>query len=156
MTNTKFIHTYPRAAFLGFDHLFDQLEKVHSKANNSGYPPHNVIKESDTKFIIEVAVAGFNEQDLAVELKDGFLHITGDMGMKDAEDIAEYIHKGISSRKFSRTIRLSEHVEVNGAELKNGILVIQLENVIPEELRPVKIPINGGHNNAQTLNEGRI
>jgi len=153
MTNTKYVGTYPRSAFLGFDHLFDELERVHSKDNTSGYPPHNVIKVSDTKFAVEVAVAGFSMSELDVEVKDGFLNITGHGTDKVGVD---YIHRGISSRKFSRTFRLSEHVEVDGAELANGILVVFLEHVIPEELRPRKILINGEQSNAKILNESQI
>ena len=142
MTNTSGIQ-YPRAGFIGFDHLFNELERVHSKANNSGYPPHNVIKESETEFIIQVAVAGFKESQIDIEVKDGFLNISGD-STETEEGVVDYIHKGISSKRFSRTFRLSEHVEVTGAALQDGILVIHLEYVVPEELRPRKILINGG------------
>ena len=142
MTNTSGIQ-YPRAGFIGFDHLFNELERVHSKANNSGYPPHNVIKESETEFIIQVAVAGFKESQIDIEVKDGFLNISGD-STEPEEGVVDYIHKGISSKRFSRTFRLSEHVEVTGAALQDGILVIHLEYVVPEELRPRKILINGG------------
>tara|TARA_R110002153_G_scaffold20682_2_gene69950 strand:+ start:6438 stop:6899 length:462 start_codon:yes stop_codon:yes gene_type:complete len=149
MTNTSGIQ-YPRAGFIGFDHLFNELERVHSKANNSGYPPHNVIKESETEFIIQVAVAGFKESQIDIEVKDGFLNISGD-STEPEEGVVEYIHKGISSKRFSRTFRLSEHVEVNGAELQDGILVIHLEYVVPEELRPRKIQITGGHFDHETI-----
>ena len=142
MTNTSGIQ-YPRAGFIGFDHLFNELERVHSKANNSGYPPHNVIKESETEFTIQVAVAGFKESQIDIEVKDGFLNISGD-STEPEEGVVDYIHKGISSKRFSRTFRLSEHVEVTGAALQDGILVIHLEYVVPEELRPRKILINGG------------
>jgi|TARA_B110000908_G_scaffold33360_1_gene39914 molecular chaperone IbpA len=141
MTNATRLQ-YPRAGFIGFDHLFNELERVHSKAN-SGYPPHNVIKESETEFTIQVAVAGFKESQIDIEVKDGFLNISGD-STEAEEDVVDYIHKGISSKRFSRTFRLSEHVEVTGAALQDGILVIHLEYVVPEELRPRKILINGG------------
>lgn len=141
MTNATRLQ-YPRAGFIGFDHLFNELERVHSKAN-SGYPPHNVIKESETEFTIQVAVAGFKESQIDIEVKDGFLNISGD-STEAEEGVVDYIHKGISSKRFSRTFRLSEHVEVTGAALQDGILVIHLEYVVPEELRPRKILINGG------------
>ena len=141
MTNATRLQ-YPRAGFIGFDHLFNELERVHSKAN-SGYPPHNVIKESETEFTIQVAVAGFKESQIDIEVKDGFLNISGDSTGAE-EGVVDYIHKGISSKRFSRTFRLSEHVEVTGAALQDGILVIHLEYVVPEELRPRKILINGG------------
>ena len=149
MTNATRLQ-YPRAGFIGFDHLFNELERVHSKANNSGYPPHNVIKESETEFIIQVAVAGFKESQIDIEVKDGFLNISGD-STEAEEGVVDYIHKGISSKRFSRTFRLSEHVEVNGAELQDGILVIHLEYVVPEELRPRKIQITGGHFDHETI-----
>ena len=141
MTNATRLQ-YPRAGFIGFDHLFNELERVHSKAN-SGYPPHNVIKESETEFTIQVAVAGFKESQIDIEVKDGFLNISGD-STEPEEGVVDYIHKGISSKRFSRTFRLSEHVEVTGAALQDGILVIHLEYVVPEELRPRKILTNGG------------
>lgn len=129
---------FPRSTFVGFDHLFNELEHVarHAKDN---YPPHNVIKTGESDYLIELAVAGFSRDELAVEVKDRTLTINGEHVSKGRE----YIHRGISTKKFKRTFRLSEHVYVHGADFKDGILAIQLKYVVPEELRPRIIPI--GH-----------
>lgn len=129
---------FPRSTFVGFDHLFNELEHVarHAKDN---YPPHNVIKKGESDYLIELAVASFSRDELAVEVKDRTLTINGEHVSKGRE----YIHRGISTKKFKRTFRLSEHVVVHGADFKDGILAIQLKYVVPEELRPRKIPI--GH-----------
>lgn len=129
---------FPRSTFVGFDHLFNELEHVarHAKDN---YPPHNVIKTGESDYLIELAVAGFSRDELTVEVKDRTLTINGEHVSKGRE----YIHRGISTKKFKRTFRLSEHVRVHGADFKDGILAIQLKYVVPEELRPRIIPI--GH-----------
>ena len=116
-------------------------------ADNKLYPPHNVVKIDENKFTVELALAGYNPDDLTVEVKDGILVVTGD---KSSEE-REYLHRGISSKKFTRTFRLSEHVVVDGADFKDGLLVIDLRVEIPEEKRPRTIPIG---NNATLLTEG--
>ena len=97
---------YPRNAFLGFDHIFDQLEQIHSHAKDT-YPPHNVIKYDNMKYDIELAIAGFNEDHIDIEVKDHVLTIKGDRPQR--RDQNSYVHKGISARKFKRSYRLSEH-----------------------------------------------
>jgi molecular chaperone IbpA len=129
---------FPRSTFVGFDHLFNELEHVRGRAKDN-YPPHNVIKTGESDYLIELAVAGFSRDELAVEVKDRTLTINGEHVSKGRE----YIHRGISTKKFKRTFRLSEHVVVHGADFKDGILAIQLKCVVPEELRPRIIPI--GH-----------
>lgn len=130
---------FPRSTFVGFDHLFNDLEHVarHAKDN---YPPHNVLKTGESDYLIELAVAGFSKDELTVEVKDRTLTITGEHESKGRE----YIHRGISTKKFKRTLRLSEHVHVHGADFKDGILSIDLKYIVPESLRPRKITI-GGH-----------
>ena len=146
---------YPRNAFLGFDHIFDQLENIHQHAKDT-YPPHNVIKYDDFKYDIELAVAGFNKEHIEIEVKDHVLTITGDRPQR--RDQNSYVHKGISARKFKKSYRLSEYTEVSGADMKDGILTVGLEVVLPEEKRPRKISIgkNEGrndNNSKQALNE---
>lgn len=126
---------FPRSAFVGFDHLFDELEKLTINAKET-YPPHNIVHKDDTNFDIEIAVAGFSREDLTIEVKDGILTVLGEKA-----DTRTYAYKGISTRKFQRTFRLSEYVHITGADLQNGILVISLKIVIPEEKRPRKIQI---------------
>ena len=129
---------FPRSSFVGFDHLFNELEHVTRHAQDH-YPPHNIIRTSDTDYLIELAVAGFTRDELNIEVKDRTLTVKGEHKSKGRE----YIHRGISTKKFKRTFRLSEHVNVNGADLVDGVLSIELKYIVPEELRPRKIEI--GH-----------
>lgn len=126
---------------IGFDRMFEELNR--SFANSRGgdnYPPHNVVQLDDTHFVVEVAVAGFAEEDLDVELKDNVLVVKGDRPKAEGE-APKYLHKGISARNFSRNFPLAENVEVRGATVKNGILSVALELVVPEEQKPKKIAI---------------
>ena len=139
---------FPRNAFLGFDHLFDELEKITIHANDT-YPPHNVIKSDDMKYDIELAVAGFSKDDITIELKEHVLYIKGDREKRRKDNA--YVHKGISGRKFSKSFRLSEYAEVSGADLTDGILTVSIEVVLPEEKRPQSIKINtGGKTNGKS------
>ena len=127
---------FPRSSFVGFDHLFNELEHVARHANDH-YPPHNIIRTGDNDYLIELAVAGFSRDELNIEVKDRTLVVTGEHQSKGRE----YIHRGISTKKFKRTFRLSEHVYVNGADLVDGVLSVELKYVVPEALRPRKIEI---------------
>ena len=129
----------PRSLFVGFDTLFEDLERIHQSARSGtdNYPPHNIVRIDEEKFLIELAVAGFKEDGINVEVKDGSLKVTGEMD-KDERDFA---FKGISSRKFEKSFRLSEFVVIDGADLKDGILVVYARVELPEEKRPRKIEI---------------
>ena len=151
MTNNQKYARFPRSAFVGFDHIFKELEDMTNHAADH-YPPHNIIKDEDMKYRSEVATAGFKEEELSVELKDGILEVNGDHTPRGLE----FIHKGISTRKFHRSFRLSEYTQVTGASLENGILAIHLEVVLPEEKKPRKIEINNHSEvttNAELLTE---
>ena len=142
------IHTYfPRSSFVGFDHLFKELEYT-TKHSNDHYPPHNIVKIDDETFLIELAVAGFSQDELEVDVKERTLTVKGEHVSKGRE----FIHRGISTKKFKRTFRLSEHVNVNGADIQDGILAIELQYVIPEEMRPRKINIGQTRNENDTSN----
>ena len=127
---------YPRSGFIGFDHIFDQLENIHKHAKDT-YPPHNVVKDEDLKFTIELAVAGFKQEHIDIEVKDHVLTITGDRPARRNQD--KYVHKGISARNWKKSFRLSEYTEVHGADLQDGILTVDLEVVLPKEKQPRKI-----------------
>jgi molecular chaperone IbpA len=138
MTNDIF---FPRASFVGFDNLFNQLERAtHHQVPQ--YPPHNIVKYDDHRYAIELAVAGFNMQDLDIECDKNVLTIKGEKGKNQSAD-CEYVHRGISQKKFVRKFTLADHIEVTSAALIDGILSIQLEHVIPDELKPHKIEITG-------------
>ncbi|MGZ5923082.1 MAG: Hsp20 family protein [Rhizomicrobium sp.] len=122
---------------VGFDHLFNMLDQAADAGN--GYPPYNIERTDETHYRISVAVAGFGEKDLNVEVRDGVLTITG-----KREDAAKqgYLYQGIAGRTFERRFQLAEHVEVRAAKLENGLLHVDLERVVPEEKKPRRIAIN--------------
>ena len=124
---------------VGFDHLFNMLDQAADASN--GYPPYNIERTDETHYRISVAVAGFAEKDLVVEVKDGVLSVVG----KREEGAAKpnsYLYQGIAGRAFERRFQLAEHVEVRAAKLENGLLHIDLERVVPEEKKPRKVAIN--------------
>jgi len=142
---------FPRSAFVGFDHMLDELDRV-ARSANENYPPHNIVKVDDHEYLVELAVAGFARDELEIEVKDRTLFIKGDHQNRGRQ----YIHKGISAKKFTKTFRLSEYVEVHGADLVDGILAVQLKVVIPEEMRPRKIDINSRgvkHDNTSSISQ---
>jgi len=121
-----------RNHFLGFhDNFFDSFRKV------STYPPYNV-REKDDLGVIEFAVAGFTEKDLKVEIKDRTLYIYGCKEEKTSED---FYHRGISDRTFQKKFKLHEHIVINGAELKDGLLKVAYHRDIPESEKPKQIKI---------------
>ena len=138
---------YPRNAFLGFDHIFDQLENIHQHSKDT-YPPHNVVKEEEMLYTLEMAVAGFKQEHIDIEVKDHILTIKGDRPAR--RDQNKYVHKGISARNWVKSFRLSEYTEVNGADLTDGILTVSLEVVLPKEKQPRKISIS---KNEELLND---
>ena len=143
---------FPRGSFIGFDHLFSELDHVTRHANDH-YPPHNIVKVDEETFLIELAVAGFSKDELDIQFKDRTLTVTGEHVSKGRE----FIHRGISTKKFKRTFRLSEYVEIHGADLVDGVLAIDLKFVLPEEMRPRKINIGNSeetkYDTKQQLNE---
>ena len=124
---------------VGFDSMFDELLRTTAQATN--YPPYNIVKHSDDKFAIELAVAGFKDGDIDVQVERNQLTVTGEQSVSLDQPV-EYLHRGISARSFTRTWTLADHVEVKGAAVANGILTINLERIIPEDQKPKKIAIN--------------
>ena len=129
---------FPKTAFIGFDHILSELQQITNNAKDV-YPPHNIVKYDDKSFEIELAIAGFVQSDLAIELKDNVLTVKGDRPARRPE--TQYVHRGISTRKFAKSFRLSEYTEVTGASLNDGILSIGLAIKLPEEKSPVLIKI---------------
>ena len=128
---------------IGFDRMFDELNRTFANSRGDGnYPPHNVVQVDDTHYIVEVAVAGFADSEIDVELKENVLTVRGEqVKQEDAKEI-KYLHKGISTRNFVRTFNLAENVEVSAATVQNGILAVALELIIPEEKKAKKIAIS--------------
>jgi molecular chaperone IbpA len=125
---------------IGFDRVFDEINRTFSNSRNAGtYPPYNISKLDETHFLVEVAVAGFAENELDVSLNDQRLTVTGKKAEPDSA--AEYLHRGISARDWERVFTLGPDHEVRGAVVKNGILSIAVEHVLPDEKKPRKIAI---------------
>jgi molecular chaperone IbpA len=127
---------------IGFDRMFEELNRTFANSKSDNYPPHNIVQVDETHYVIEVAVAGFEDSDLDVELKDSVLTVKGQKTREEGSEEPKYLHKGISARNFTRTFQLAENVEVRGANVKNGILAVALELVVPEEKKPKKIAIS--------------
>tara|TARA_R110000803_G_scaffold137802_1_gene204708 strand:+ start:206 stop:652 length:447 start_codon:yes stop_codon:yes gene_type:complete len=131
--------TIPRSWTIGFDSIFDRLESTQS--NSSTYPPHNVVKHTDTSFEIALAVAGFKDTNLDVTLEKSILTIEGDNVSLNGDSAYYYIHKGIATRKFKKQFDLAEHIRVEHVSITNGILSVYLTKEVPEELQPKKFTI---------------
>ncbi len=127
---------------LGFERLLDDVEKMLNadvKQVASNFPPHNIVKLDDNRYVVELAVAGFSKDEIDITIADGNLTIKGVKAEKN-EDV-QYIHRGIGTRSFTKTLKVADTIEVQGAEFKDGILRIGLENIIPEHKKPRKIEI---------------
>jgi molecular chaperone IbpA len=130
-------YNFPRDTFLGFDNIFNTLEQFNTVTPKSqGYPPYNVVKKDDTHFVIEIAVAGFSKDDISLTLEKGELSIKGE---KNSVDENEYLHRGISARAFTRRFTIADTIQVVGADIVDGLLLVILENHIPEEDKPKTI-----------------
>ena len=121
---------------IGFDSFFDTLDSI-TGTDVKGYPHYNIKKLDDNKWSIELALAGFSKDDIEIEVKDNVMIINGEL----KEENNEYVYKGISSRKFSKSFTLAEFTECESATMENGILSIILEKNIPEEKKPQKVKI---------------
>ena len=127
---------------IGFDSLFDRLFDMDTTREPQGYPPYNIRKVNDLQYGIELARAGFSKDDIEVEVTDGQLSIRSKEEKKEEEDSSYFVHKGIAKRSFSRTYTLSDDIIVKGADLKDGMLTVNLEKVIPDEKKPRLIQIS--------------
>ncbi|MEO1793561.1 MAG: Hsp20 family protein [Pseudomonadota bacterium] len=133
---------------VGFDHLFRLIDTITNDADNSnGYPPYNIERTDENAYRITMAVAGFTEDDLEIEVKEASLVVRG---RKSGDgDKREFLHRGIAERSFERRFQLADHVEVHGADLRDGLLHIQLKRNLPERLKPRTVAINGQSKTAQ-------
>ena len=135
--------------FVGFDRILDKMHSINK--NQQNYPPYNIIKADENLYRVEVAVAGFEREELSISVEDGVLVVEGSSKRDESPD--SYIHKGIGTRDFKRTFTLADTVEVIGADLTNGILSVTLENVIPEKKKPRTIEIGGSTSKPEFLSE---
>ena len=136
---------------VGFDHLFNMLDSVAQYDGSQSYPPYNIERSDETHYRITLAVAGFGEKDLNVEVREGVLTVQGKRTEETGKDDKSFLYQGIAGRAFERRFQLAEHVEVKGARLENGLLHIDLERIVPEEQKPRRIAINGEGASAKVI-----
>jgi molecular chaperone IbpA len=136
---TRFDTQALNRALIGFDQLFNNVERRFANQVQNNYPPYNVLKHDDNHFEIEIAVAGFEKEDITIEVDQDQLIIKGQR-LKD-EDADKYLHRGLAARDFERSWTLAEYMEVGDAELTNGILRVKLTRIVPDALKPRLIAI---------------
>ena len=140
MTNSNDFSPLYRT-MVGFDRLASMIDTATRLDGGQGYPPYNIERLDEDAFAIELAVAGFGEEDLEIETNDGLLTVTGRHGDKEQSRDREFLHRGIAERGFIRRYQLADHVIVTGAELKHGLLRIELVRELPDAKKPRKIEI---------------
>jgi molecular chaperone IbpA len=133
----RFTHLYP--SVVGFDQLLDTFDTMLTEKHIT-FPPHNIVKVDENNYLVELAVAGFNESEITIEVLKNTLTIKGEK--ENLGDGRQYMHRGIGTRTFKKTVTLAETVQVDGASLESGILTVKLVNIVPVEKQPVKIAIN--------------
>lgn len=131
---------------IGFDRMARLLDSAMRADGNAagGYPPYNIEVIGDNRYAITLAVAGFADDELSIEVENGILKIQG--RKEDDGEERQFLHKGIAFRSFERKFNLADHVEVKGAKMENGLLTIGLEKIIPEAMKPRKIEIGNSLN----------
>lgn len=139
---------------VGFDRLFTMLDSLAQPDQGQTYPPYNIEKTGDNAYRITMAVAGFGEDELSLEAREHVLTVTGKKS--DDSDTGEFLYRGIAKRAFERRFQLAEHVEVKGAELKNGLLHVDLAREIPEAMKPRKIDIGVSVSGAKQIEAGAV
>jgi molecular chaperone IbpA len=124
--------------FIGFNRELDRLSTVHNLATRQAYPPYDILKLDEDTYKLSLAIAGFSKDDINVSVDNGTLIIKGELVEVTN---AEIVHKGIAGRKFTRTFALGEYMEVTGAEMKDGMLNIDIDRIVPEDKKPKEISI---------------
>jgi molecular chaperone IbpA len=124
--------------FIGFNRELERLSNVQLASRQTNYPPYDLLKLDEDTYKLSLAIAGFSKDDIKVSVDNGTLIIKGEIA--EVMD-AEVVHKGIAGRKFTRTFALGEYMEVTGAEMKDGMLYIDIDRIVPEEKKPKEIAI---------------
>ena len=133
-----------RRSTVGFDRLFDMMENSTLGQGQENYPPFDLIKLGDNDYRIELAVAGFKPDEIDITAQQNVLLVSGRKRDEDGQKSSDYIYRGIANRSFERRFALADHIQVRGADLKDGLLAIELVREIPEAMKPKKINIGGG------------
>ena len=136
----RFDATALNRALIGFDRMFDDMERRYTSQSTGNYPPYNIAKVGDNRYQIDIAVTGFTREEVAVTIEANELTIRGER-KRDDDDAVEYLHRGLALRDFERSFTLAEHMKVLSATVQNGILHIEIEREIPEALKPRIIDI---------------
>jgi len=137
---TRFDTESLNRALIGFDSIFDGFERRFANQIQNNYPPYNVIKHNEDQYTIELAVTGFAKNEIHVEVERDTLTVKGTKESSD-ENQATFLHRGLAQRDFTRSFTLAEHIEVDGAEITNGILKINLVRNIPDDAKPKIIDV---------------
>lgn len=132
-----------RRSTVGFDRLFDMLENSNAGQTQENYPPFDLIKLGDNDYRIELAVAGFKPDEIDITAQQNVLIVSGRKSEENEQKGSDYIYRGIATRSFERRFALADHIQVKGADLKDGMLAIELVREIPEAMKPRKIDIGG-------------
>ena len=132
-----------RRSTVGFDRLFDMLENNSVGQTQENYPPFDLIKVGDNEYRIELAVAGFKPDELDITAQQNVLIVSGSKKAESEEKGSDYIYRGIANRSFERRFALADHIQVKGADIRDGLLAIDLVREIPEAMKPKKINIGG-------------
>lgn len=135
---------------VGFDRLFSMLDQATGVDGSPGYPPYNIERTGESAYRISVAVAGFAEPELSIEVKENTLKIRGEKEAKQ-EQKGDVLYQGIAARAFERVFQLADFVQVKGATLENGLLHVDLVREIPEAKKPRSIPIGNGNGNGKVI-----
>lgn len=136
---------------IGFDGVFNMLDKLATVDGPSGYPPYNIERTGENAYRITIAVAGFSSNELTLELKENALTVRGEKAPPADSACSEFLHQGIAARAFERKFQVADHVLVKGARLDNGLLHVELVREIPEAKKPRMIPISTPSHAAQEL-----
>jgi molecular chaperone IbpA len=137
-----------RRSSVGFDRLFDMLENSSFEGAQENYPPFDLIKDGDNQYRIELAVAGFKPDEIDITAQQNVLIVSGRKTEESGQKGADYVYRGIANRSFERRFALADHIQVRGADMKDGLLSIELVREIPEAMKPKKISI-GSNADAQ-------
>ena len=143
--------------FVGFEDQMTHMQKLHDDVTKyiPGYPPYNIKKTGDNSYSIELAVAGFAQSEIDIEIDGGKLIVKGNSALKDDDKEENFLFKGIANRGFTRAFAIDDQIEVKNAELFNGMLKIVLERLVPEEKKPKKVPVKS-RSSKQYLTEDQL
>ena len=140
-----------RRSTVGFDRLFDMLENSSAGQAQENYPPFDLVKAGENEYRIELAVAGFRSEEIDITAQQNVLIVSGRKSEESGSPGPDYIYRGIANRSFERRFALADHIQVRSADLKDGLLAIELVREIPEAMKPRKINIVSGANGPSTI-----